>query len=139
MKKRILTAVLALLLLVMIGCGNAAKETLQQTEAPRETEAEVQMSEVDTRVAGAEEYAPHIFVMIPEESVPLASEPEGITKQQAQDIAIAHAGFENGEISFLYTQYIEDAQAPYYQVDFRQDGNPYSFRVDAATGEILPE
>lgn len=152
MKKRIALWILAVMLLSMLmGCGQKApaQEVQVAVEPTQAQEAPSQEVLDEPPVVGAEEYQPQIIVMapgaeveIPEESVPLASsyapESNEITKREAEAIAISYAGFENNEISFLYTKYCSENGITYYQVEFRQAGDPYTIRVDAVSGEILP-
>lgn len=153
MKLRVMMMLMILVMLIAMLAGCAQTEGAGEAAAavPAETEPVVIRGEVPVATVGRDDYydakiysidpdAP--VVEIPEESVPLASThaPAAgeITNRDAEAIAIHQAGLENKDVSFLYSKYVdEDVEVPYFQVEFRSNGIPYEFRIDAATGEIL--
>ena len=57
---------------------------------------------------------------IHDEPVPLASTYEvEMTKLEAEEIALEHAGVASNHISFLYTKHETEEGAPRYEVSFR--------------------
>lgn len=62
-----------------------------------------------------------------------------LTREEARDIALAHAGLTTGQISRLQTEYdLEDGQ-PRWEVEFHQGQWEYHYDIDARTGEILKQ
>ena len=59
-----------------------------------------------------------------------------ITAQEAEDIALTHAGFAREDVTRLHTEYDRD-WADHYDVAFHKDGYEYEYEIDANTGEIL--
>lgn len=60
-----------------------------------------------------------------------------LTKEEARDIALKHAGFTADQVSWLRTEYEVDDGVPQYEVDFHQGAWEYSYEIDARTGAIL--
>lgn len=60
-----------------------------------------------------------------------------ITKEEAEAIALAHAGFTADQVTRLRTEYEIDDGVPRYEVQFRQDRWEYDYEIDANTGAIL--
>ena len=67
------------------------------------------------------------------------SAPEQITAEEAQAIALAHAGFTADQVSRLRTQFEpeEPGDPAHYDVEFYQGDLEYDYEIHAATGEIL--
>jgi len=60
-----------------------------------------------------------------------------ITREQAQAIALEHAGLTSGQVTHLRTEYEVDDGVPRFEVQFRQDRWEYDYEINANTGEIL--
>lgn len=60
-----------------------------------------------------------------------------LTKDQAQTIALAHAGFSADQVTGLRTEYEIDDGIPRFEVKFRQDRWEYDYEINAETGAIL--
>lgn len=60
-----------------------------------------------------------------------------ITPEEAQKIALNHAGFTADQVKRLYTDYEIDRGIPHYDVEFDQGFWEYDYEIDAQTGEIL--
>ena len=71
-----------------------------------------------------------------EASLPAAAEP-AITPEEAQNIALKHAGFTADQVTRLHTEYEIDRGIPHYDVEFDEGRWEYDYEIDAATGEIL--
>ena len=65
------------------------------------------------------------------------SAPEQITAEEAQAIALSHAGFTAEQVSFLRTEPELRDRVPHYDVEFRVDRWEYEYEIHAETGEIL--
>lgn len=59
-----------------------------------------------------------------------------ITAEEAQNIALEHAGFSADQVTGLRAEYDLDDGVPVYEVDFRQDRWEYEYEIHAETGEI---
>lgn len=60
-----------------------------------------------------------------------------LTPEQAEDIALSHAGLTREQVSRLHTEYEIDDRIPQYDVSFRQGNLEYDYEIHAETGEIL--
>lgn len=60
-----------------------------------------------------------------------------ITKEEAEAIALAHAGLAKEQVVFDHTEYDGDDRYPEYEIEFYCDGWEYQYEVHAETGEIL--
>ena len=59
-----------------------------------------------------------------------------ITAEEAESIALEHAGFTADEVTGLHSQYDLDDGVPEYEVEFRADGWEYEYEIHAETGDI---
>lgn len=132
MKFRILTAVLALLLLLgLTGCASARMgEQIDRAEDAVENKLERAEDAVETML---------------ESPVPAAAGPEmpattaaaSLSKEEAEQIALEHAGFTADQVNYLHTEYEIDDGRPQYEVSFHQDRWEYDYEIDAETGKII--
>lgn len=60
-----------------------------------------------------------------------------LTKEQAQTIALEHAGFTADQVRGLRTEYEIDDGVPRFEVQFHQGRWEYDYEINAQTGEIL--
>lgn len=60
-----------------------------------------------------------------------------ITGEEAERIALEHAGFTADQVTRLRTEFETDDGVPRYEVRFRQDRWEYDYEIDANTGAIL--
>ena len=60
-----------------------------------------------------------------------------IIREQAEAIALEHAGFTADQVSRLHTEYEVDEGIPRFEVQFHQDRWEYDYEINANTGEIL--
>ena len=63
--------------------------------------------------------------------------PGTMTAEEAQAIALSHAGFTAEQVSFLRTEPELRDRVPHYDVEFRVDRWEYEYEIHAETGEIL--
>ena len=61
----------------------------------------------------------------------------GLTKKEAQEVVLNHAGFTEDEVKWLWTRYDRFERVPHYEVQFRQGRLEYEYEVHADTGTIL--
>ena len=75
-----------------------------------------------------------------QEPAPTTQQPaatEKLTREQAQEIALKHAGLTKGQVTRLEVEYDVDDGIPEYSVEFRHDGWEYDYEIHAQTGKIL--
>lgn len=66
-----------------------------------------------------------------------ATDPVLITKEDARDIALAHAGVTLDQAQRLQVEYDRDDGVRQYDVEFHDGKLEYEFEIHAETGEIL--
>lgn len=71
------------------------------------------------------------------DSAVLASASAELTKEQAQAIALEHAGFSANQVNRLRTEYEIDDGVAQYDVSFHEGAWEYEFEIHAETGRIL--
>lgn len=60
-----------------------------------------------------------------------------ISPEEAQKIALDHAGFTADQVTRLHTEYDVDHGVPHYDVEFDEGRFEYDYEIHAETGEIL--
>lgn len=60
-----------------------------------------------------------------------------LTREQAEAIALEHAGFTADQVSYLRTEYEIDDGIPQYEVSFHEGRWEYDYEINAETGAIL--
>lgn len=60
-----------------------------------------------------------------------------LTREEAEAVALQHAGFTADQVVYLRTEYEIDDGVPQYQVEFRRGSWEYSYAIHADTGAIL--
>ena len=60
-----------------------------------------------------------------------------LTVEEAQAIALEHAGFAPDQVSFLRTEPELRDRVPHYDVEFREGRWEYDYEIHAETGEVL--
>ena len=74
----------------------------------------------------------------PTPAVPAQPAPAGITGEQAQEIALAHAGLTASQVTFVRSRLDYERGRQCYEVEFYTAGfTEYDYEIDASTGEIL--
>ena len=59
-----------------------------------------------------------------------------ISEEEAQRIALEHAGLKADQVKGLRAHYDVDDGVPEYEVEFRYDGWEYEYEIHAETGDI---
>ena len=60
-----------------------------------------------------------------------------LTREEAEAIALEHAGFTADQVTNLHTEYEIDNGVPQYEVDFHQGTWEYDYEINAETGAIM--
>lgn len=74
---------------------------------------------------------------VPAKSAPTESRSALLTKEEAEAIALEHAGLTADQVTYLRTEYEIDDGIPQYEVEFHQDRWEYDYEINAETGQIL--
>ena len=69
--------------------------------------------------------------------VPETASAAAISPEEAQEIALKHAGFTADQVTRLHTEYDIGHGAPHYDVEFDEGRFEYDYEIHADTGEIL--
>ena len=78
------------------------------------------------------------IAVMPTPAVPAQPAPAGITGEQAQEIALAHAGLTASQVTFVRSRLDYERGRQCYEVEFYTAGfTEYDYEIDASTGEIL--
>lgn len=60
-----------------------------------------------------------------------------ITREQAENLALEHAGLTADQVTGLRAEFDTDHGYPEYDVEFRYQTREFDYEIDAETGEIL--
>ena len=127
MKTRLLTLLLlTALLLALTGCSFRTVEATLDTVEDR---ADVMMDRIENTVEQHTTGA----------ALPAAQPPHSdkLSRENAEQLALAHAGLSAAEVNLLHTEFDVDDGVPEYDVQFRVDGFEYDYEIHAETGDIL--
>ena len=78
---------------------------------------------------------PHQTAPLTQES--LSGSVGQLTAEEAQAIALEHAGFTADQVSFLRTEPELYDRVPHYDVEFREGRWEYEYEIHAETGAVL--
>ncbi|MBQ3216775.1 MAG: PepSY domain-containing protein [Oscillospiraceae bacterium] len=122
---KILAVVLAGLLLVSLsGCALLAR--IDSAE-----------ERIDDRIDAAEDALESNLPLPTNPVLPSQSDAATLSPEDAQAIALEHAGFTSEQVSQLRAEYEIDDGIPQYDVEFREGRWEYSYEIHAETGAIL--
>lgn len=93
-------------------------------------------SAVENRVNSIENAVENVVTPPPARPVSRAVN-DTITREEAEKIALEHAGFTAEQVTGLRTEYEIDDGVPRYEVQFRQGRWEYDYEINANTGAIL--
>lgn len=63
--------------------------------------------------------------------------PARLTKEEAQAIALEHAGFTAEQVNYLRAEFDMDDRIPQYDIEFHEDRWEYEYEIHAETGTVL--
>ena len=92
----------------------------------------------EKEIMDAEDIAERDALLGTTESTATRAESEGITEDQALDIALNHAGVTKSDVtsSFVNKDFDDDRGITTYDVEFRVGAQEYNYDIDMTTGEI---
>ena len=131
MKIRVLSSLISLVLLVLVIALAAGCSSLYQAEQATD-QIEEQMEQKADQVEEQLENAAK-----PPVSPAVTQNAAALTLEQAQEIALNHAGFTPDQVTNLHGDFDVDDGVPEYEVEFFQDGWEYSCTIHADTGDVL--
>lgn len=125
MKSRLIRLLLAAILVVcaMTGCQTAGKveSAGQSVERGVEAVGDTLKQAIDPTAAAASGKYTN----------------PALTWEEAQNIALKHAGFTADQVTALHTQYEIEHGVPQYDVEFQHGSWEYDYGIHADSGEIL--
>ena len=65
-----------------------------------------------------------------------APKAEYLSKEEAENIALNHAGLKRADVRFDRTEFDKDDGVPVYEIEFHVDGWEYSYEIHAESGKI---
>ena len=147
MTKKIWILMLVLSLL-LTGCAAANVErTLDAAEEKVEEKLEAAEDRVEDALRAAPEAArppETTAATVPAQTEPVQApsavpaQPDArISNQEAERIALDHAGLTAGDVSRLRSEFDWDDGVPQYDVEFRKGREEYEFEIHAESGKIL--
>ncbi len=128
MKHKYLSVLLAVLLLLsLVGC--TAANAARQLDAAEDA--------VENRISAVEDAMEQALTPSPGKAPDQTAAETRLTAEQAQAIALEHAGFSADQVQYLRTEYEVDDRIPEYEVSFHEGRWEYEYEIHAETGEIL--
>jgi uncharacterized membrane protein YkoI len=137
MKNRFCAALLlaALALSIFTGCSVNALQQLDAAEDAIDRRLDAVENHIENRIESA--FTEAAVPMAPEPAAQAdSSQPVLLTKEEAEKIALDHAGLSPDQVQRLRTKLDYERGKPEYEVDFRVDRWEYDYDIDAQTGEI---
>lgn len=129
MKIRLCAALLLAAFCVTLFTGCASAEALR----PMPQTAETTLATEPVPRAAVPEPVPATTPTVAAER----SEKDRLTKEEARDIALKHAGLTAAEVTRLRVEFDYDDGVPEYEVDFFHNGYEYDYEIHAETGKII--
>jgi uncharacterized membrane protein YkoI len=62
---------------------------------------------------------------------------DAITMEEAKEIALAHAGYTEADVTFVKEELDTDNGRQEYEIEFYSGNTEYDYEIDASTGDIL--
>ena len=89
-------------------------------------------------IMDVEDYAERDLLIKKAAGTAASAKAQGITEDQALEIALKHAGLSNGDISALriHQDFDDDMGVTKYDIEFHVGAKEYSYDIDSTTGEI---
>ena len=135
MKIRFLAALLLAALALSLFTGCAAANAMQQPDISL-PEIAIATEAVPRSASPEPTPAATPAATGPSHTLPAAA-PQILTKEDAEKIALEHAGFTADQVQRLRTELDYDRGKAEYEVDFHVDRWEYDYEIDAETGKIL--
>ena len=130
MKFRIFSALLIALLTVFLLTGCSAIADLRASNPIEQTTPQHPKS-IEQTTQATDPSATDPMDTIPAEST------SPLTPEQAQEIALHHAGFTAEQVNRLSIEFERDDRIPHYDVQFHHEQWEYEYEIHWETGKIL--
>ena len=105
-------------------------------QSPAQAPTEPQPTEPPATEPATEPAATAVATEPPATEAPQKAQPK-LSREEARDIALNHAGFQKSQVKRLEIEYDLDDGVPEYSVEFYADGWEYDYEIHAETGKIL--
>lgn len=120
MKRKLLTIIAVLLVVIMAGCAAIAQEGNKVEKDPKSANAGAQTKPAETKPATT-----------------TTTTKSKKTVAQVKKIALEHAGVKESAARDLEVELDKEGTKVYYEVTFESGGYDYEYDIDAYTGKIL--
>jgi uncharacterized membrane protein YkoI len=130
MKTLILTILISACFL-LAGCGDMTGDDMMTTTSPSTTAS--QSTSQSTNAASTEPSISESGSVSGNQTMAGKT----ISREDAINKAISHAGFENQSVSGIYAEYDIDDGRGEYEVEFTVNGNEYDYVIDAENGSVI--
>ena len=137
MKIRFCAALLLAAFCVTLFSGCSSVTALQQPVAKPEITISTEPAPKSAVPDSIPEFIPEPTpAATPAATGPSRSEPVYLSKEEARNIALSHAGLSADDVTRLRVEFDFDDGVPEYEVDFYHAGFEYDYEIHAETGKI---
>ena len=126
MKKKLLVFMVITTLLIMAGCSSTPAED-QTTDDQQATATEEVQEDTAADTTQAE----------PAAATQADAAAEGISEQEAKEIALNHAGFKESDVEFTKVNKEMDDGVWQYEIEFVAGEMEYDYDINAETGDVM--
>lgn len=137
--RRMLCAVLllaAVCITLFSGCASANALQQPQTRPEMALRAEVFPKNAETQPPLSKEEIEPTPAATPAATGPARDRSQYISKEEARNIALSHAGLSANKVTRLKVEFDFDDGVPEYEADFCYGGYEYEYEIHAETGKI---
>ena len=127
MRKKLLVFMVIAALFIMGGCGGSSSE--DQTADDQQAAATEEVQEDTAADTAQAETAP--------EATQADAVAEGISEQEAKEIALNHAGFKESDVEFTRVNKEMDDGIWQYEIEFVAGEMEYDYDINAETGDVM--
>ena len=133
MKTRFCAALLLAALCITLFSGCASVSALPQQQAL----PEITIATEPAPGSAVPDFIPEPTpAATPAATGPARNQPQYLSKDEAKNIALRHAGLAEKDVTHLRVEFDYDDGVPEYEVDFRHGGYEYDYEIHAETGKI---
>lgn len=125
MKRIKFIAMIAVLSIGLVGCGNA--ETKNNATNSNIEQSSTQSNSVNNNTTNNSA----------NQSTNNVNNSTNISVEKAKEIALNHAGLSSNQVTFVRTERDFDNGIEKYEVEFYNDGMEYDYEINASNGEII--
>lgn len=116
---------------------DAVEDTIESVVTPRTADPSHATETTAPARAATEETTSHARTATAETSAAAGENSAKLTAEEAEQIALKHAGLAADQVTRLHSEYELEHGVPHYEVEFHHDAWEYNYEIHANTGEIL--